>query len=326
MQLTTCSKPAVQNLLQVCSSQFAASLQFTICSKSAVHNLQQVCSSQFAPSLPFATCSKSAVRNLQQACWQLAADLLSSSRSKRCERILISAWWSQLAASLQQTCCNLRVSGCVTGLRRISDLLQGCPIQSFCIKIFKTLTTQGWRNILSWLYHTCWNNQAWSVTTIWDTQYEHNLSTACKRTCCNLFAGLWQLVRFYVCILLKWVRPVHACGRPVQEWPFLLIFEWEFCHLKAFPRHRVRACFQAWIISNRNTVTKPRDLKSCSWKWAWLDVAKRRVWACAVSIIQYFQYKIYHLVMLISEGMTRSRNAWSQALHTKFTRKCYVCC
>ena len=113
MQLTTCSKPAVQNLLQVCSSQFAASLQFTICSKSAVHNLQQVCSSQFAPSLPFATCSKSAVRNLQQACWQLAADLLSSSRSKRCERILISAWWSQLAASLQQTCCNLRVSGCV---------------------------------------------------------------------------------------------------------------------------------------------------------------------------------------------------------------------
>ena len=113
MQLTTCSKPAVQNLLQVCSSQFAASLQFTICSKSEVHNLQQVCSSQFAPSLPFATCSKSAVRNLQQACWQLAADLLSSSRSKRCERILISAWWSQLAASLQQTCCNLRVSGCV---------------------------------------------------------------------------------------------------------------------------------------------------------------------------------------------------------------------
>ena len=29
-----------------------------------------------------------------QICWQLnAADLLSSSRSKRCERILISAWW-----------------------------------------------------------------------------------------------------------------------------------------------------------------------------------------------------------------------------------------
>ena len=33
-----------------------------------------------------------AVRNLQQVCSQLVTDLLSSSRSKRCERILISAW------------------------------------------------------------------------------------------------------------------------------------------------------------------------------------------------------------------------------------------
>ena len=33
--------------------------------------------------------------NLHQACWQLAANLLSSSRSKRCERIQISAWWLQ---------------------------------------------------------------------------------------------------------------------------------------------------------------------------------------------------------------------------------------
>ena len=32
--------------------------------------------------------------NLHQACWQLAADLLSSSRSKRCERILMT-WWQQ---------------------------------------------------------------------------------------------------------------------------------------------------------------------------------------------------------------------------------------
>ena len=33
-----------------------------------------------------------------------------------------------------------------------------------------------------------------------------------------------------------------------------------------------------------------------------------------------FHYEIYYLVMLISEGMTRSRNARSQALRTKFTR------
>ena len=31
---------------------------------------------------------------MQQACWQIAADLLSSSRSKP-ERVLISAWWQQ---------------------------------------------------------------------------------------------------------------------------------------------------------------------------------------------------------------------------------------
>ena len=34
-----------------------------------------------------------AVHNFQQVCKQLITDLLSSSRSKRCERILISAWW-----------------------------------------------------------------------------------------------------------------------------------------------------------------------------------------------------------------------------------------
>ena len=127
MQLTTCSKPAVHNLLQVCSSQLAASLQFAICSKS-------ICSSQFAASLQFATCSKSAVRNLHQACWQLAADLLSSSRSKRCERILISAWWSQVAASLQQTCCNLRVSGCVELDTLI--LFQSVHVSCYCITWF----------------------------------------------------------------------------------------------------------------------------------------------------------------------------------------------
>ena len=85
MQLTTCSKPAIHNLLQVCSSQLAASLQFTVCSKSAVHNLQQVCSSQFAASLQFTICSKSAVRNLQQVCSsQLAASLLTT-----CSRLVV---------------------------------------------------------------------------------------------------------------------------------------------------------------------------------------------------------------------------------------------
>jgi hypothetical protein len=65
---------------------------------------------------------------------------------------------------------------------------------------------------------------------------------------------------------------------------------------------------------------KGQRLKSCSGKWAWLDVAKQRVWACAVAIIQsdcqYFYYKIYYLVMLISEGMTRPRNAWNM-LYTR---------
>ena len=91
----------------------ASSLQFTNCIKSAVHKLHQACSSQLSSSLQFTTCIKPAVHNLQQVCWQLATDLILSSRSKRCERILISAWWSQVASGLQQTCCNLRVSGCV---------------------------------------------------------------------------------------------------------------------------------------------------------------------------------------------------------------------
>jgi hypothetical protein len=65
---------------------------------------------------------------------------------------------------------------------------------------------------------------------------------------------------------------------------------------------------------------KGQRLKSCYGKWAWLDVAKLRVWACAVAIIQpdcqSFYYKIYYLVMLILEGMTRSRNAWNM-LYTR---------
>ena len=130
MQLTTCSKPAIHNLLQVCSSQLAASLQFTVCSKSAVHNLQQVCSSQFAASLQFTICSKSAVRNLQQVCSsQLAASLLTT-----CSRLVVIKPEQAMRThpdiglmiatfSKSQTCCNLRVSGCVEGLCLQTHLL-----------------------------------------------------------------------------------------------------------------------------------------------------------------------------------------------------------
>ena len=98
---------------------------------------------------------------------------------------------------------------------------------------------------------------------------------------------------------------------------------WNYCNA-----NQCRILYLPWRTERNGCM--PWDLKSCSWKWAWLDVAKRRVWVCAVSIIQsnymYFHYKIYYLVMLISESMIRSRNAWSQALHTKFTRIRHVCC
>jgi hypothetical protein len=80
--MTTCIKSAVHNLHQACSSQLASSLQLTF-------NLHQACSSQLAASLQFTTCIKSAVHNLPQVCWQFATDLILSSWSKRCERILI---------------------------------------------------------------------------------------------------------------------------------------------------------------------------------------------------------------------------------------------
>jgi hypothetical protein len=113
LQFTTCIKPAVRNLHQSCSSQLASSLQFATCIKPAVRNLHQVCSSQLASSLWMTTCIKPVDDNLHQVRWQVAIDLILSSRSKRCEHILISAWWSQVESSLQQTCCNLHVSGCV---------------------------------------------------------------------------------------------------------------------------------------------------------------------------------------------------------------------
>ena len=82
----------VNKLEQACQfHQVAASLwksdllQLDICrlAASCWNNLYQACE------------HKVSIMKLHQACWQLAADLLSSSLSKRCERILISAWWQQ---------------------------------------------------------------------------------------------------------------------------------------------------------------------------------------------------------------------------------------
>jgi hypothetical protein len=96
--------------LIVCSSQIASRLQFTTCIKSAVHNLHQVCSSQIASSLQFTTCSKSAVHNLQQVCGQLATDLILSSRSKRCERILIIGL--MIASCIKSALCSRPAATC----------------------------------------------------------------------------------------------------------------------------------------------------------------------------------------------------------------------
>ena len=95
----------VNKLQQVCwILQVAASLwksyllQLDICrlAASCRNNLNQTCE------------KKVSIINLQQTCWQLAANLLSSSRSNRCERILISAWWQQgnkPTADLLQLAC-----------------------------------------------------------------------------------------------------------------------------------------------------------------------------------------------------------------------------
>ena len=71
---------------QVTASLWTSNLfQFDICRLAACswNNLHQACG------------QKVLTINLHQACWKLAADLLSSSQSKQCERILISAWWLQ---------------------------------------------------------------------------------------------------------------------------------------------------------------------------------------------------------------------------------------
>ena len=74
-----------------------------------VNKLQQVCENQTSVVTTWylQTCCK-LLKQLQQTCWQLAADLLSSSRSKRCEHIQISAWWQQgnkTTVSLLQLAC-----------------------------------------------------------------------------------------------------------------------------------------------------------------------------------------------------------------------------
>ena len=95
-------KPDFDNLQQVCRSQLAASLSFAICSKSAVRNLEQVCSSQvcrtqLAASL-LTTCSRLVVIKPEQAmrthpdiglmiatCSKSTADLLQLARFWLCK-------------------------------------------------------------------------------------------------------------------------------------------------------------------------------------------------------------------------------------------------
>jgi hypothetical protein len=87
-------------LHQTCSSQLAASLQLTTCSKPAVHNLQQVCGRQLAASL-LTTCNRLDIIKLEQAmqthpdiglmiasCIKSAADLLQLARFWLCRKDL----------------------------------------------------------------------------------------------------------------------------------------------------------------------------------------------------------------------------------------------
>jgi hypothetical protein len=64
-------------------------------------------------------------------------------------------------------------------------------------------------------------HQASFVPTTGNKQCEHNLSTTCEQISRNLFAELQELVRFYVCILLKYIllklKPVFHFKRTVPK-------------------------------------------------------------------------------------------------------------
>ena len=87
--------------------------------------------------------------NSHQACWQLAADLLSSSRSKRCERILISAWWQQgnkPAADLLQLahfwlCTHAKISQLVASLQTSRQQVVFARLVTSCQQVWNKLLT-----------------------------------------------------------------------------------------------------------------------------------------------------------------------------------------
>ena len=100
---------------------------------------------------------------LMQVCYHRAssllttANLLSPSRSKRCERILISAWWQQ-GDKLQQTCCILRVSDC--------DAIQ--LMSQKCMSINRFLGRNSFNvsfvPFLSSTRTSCWRRNVWKST------------------------------------------------------------------------------------------------------------------------------------------------------------------
>ena len=194
LQFTTCSKPAVHNLQQVCSSQLGASLQFATCSKSAVRNLQQVCSSQLAASL-LTTCSRLVVIKPEQAmrthpdiglmiatCSKSAADLLQLARFWLCKQI--SYVYTRKNEQLDQCCQQLvAMLFSTTCYNVVLHPINNCCQQAL-FKVVRTTCSrltnqQGVNNVVE----TAQNNvitvllNAWQINKAWTTLLEQLRST-----------------------------------------------------------------------------------------------------------------------------------------------------
>ena len=138
----------------------------------------------------------------------------------------ISQLVTSLQASPQQDLFALLVLSCqqvvpylwqlVTSLTRISDLLQGCSNSSdtvlFSQVCHKAVTTLLYHAVSVLLEQSCNRSDSpIKLVTICqqivpnlfqqipNKQCEYILSTTSEQTCYNLFAGLYRLVRFYVC-------------------------------------------------------------------------------------------------------------------------------
>jgi hypothetical protein len=162
-----------------------------------------------------ASCNKSAnkpstrcIRTAWQSCQQVWNNLLTTCTNLvEIIRLIARLFWQVRymldITRLLQPCVDNLVTSLLYIVAVTNLLAQSCNKADDTINLLRVVNS---------LFQTCYNKLGTSNanTTCW--QLVNRLVTACLQICNNLFADLWQLVRFYVWTLLQCCQYIHTAS------------------------------------------------------------------------------------------------------------------